>query len=334
MTTLVMGGTGFVGMSLVEALLESGEDVVVFDSHDLPPTGRVSLARRGGRLRVVRGDIRDRASVDAAFRMGRVDRLWHGAVITAGTEREGTDFQTIIDVNLKGTATVIEAARDHGVERIVYPSTVTVYGESLYTADRLEEATTPPFPTSLYGITKYASERMCLRFRDLWGLDLVCARLGSVFGPWERDTAVRDLLGPQFQLARLAVHGNEAILPARMPSRDWVYSRDVASGLMALLDAPNPRHSVYNIGSGRPTNEWSAKLPFFCHRLQELFPDFRYRTGSAEDTNIAFHDLEDRAALDVTRLTDEFGYAPRFGAETAYADYCAWLDRNRAFWQM
>ena len=125
MTTLVMGGTGFVGMNLVEALLESGEDVVAFGSHDLPPTGREWLARRGGRLRVVRGDIRDRASIDAAFRIGRVDRLWHGAVITAGTEREATDFQTIIDVNLKATATVIEAARDHGVGRIVYPSTNT-----------------------------------------------------------------------------------------------------------------------------------------------------------------------------------------------------------------
>src|SRR5207249_720476 len=78
---------------------------------------------------------------------------------------------------------------------------------------------------------------------------LIVARLGPVFGPWERTTGTRDTPSPHLQAARLAAAGRRAILPH--PGRaDWIYSRDVATGVVTLLDADRPRHRVYNVGAG------------------------------------------------------------------------------------
>lgn len=330
MTVLVTGGNGFVGMNLVEALLERGDEVVIFGMDTLPPGGAKALAPHAKRFRLVRGDVRDRAALDRLFKEHRIDRLFHGAVITAGPDRESRDPHTILDVNLQGTVTVMEAARDHKVGRIVYPSSNSVYGESWYSVKVLDEATTPPVPISIYGITKYAGERICLRLRDLWGLDLVCARIGSVFGPWERDTGVRDLLSPHFQLVRRAMRGEQAVLPKRIRRRPWVYSRDISGGLVALLDAKAPRHRVYNIGSGI---EWGEKILLWCEELKRRFPGFSCRlTDDEAEVNVNFHEDRDRCVESVERLVGDIGYKPRFGPDAAYPDYAAWIERSPDFW--
>ena len=192
MAVLVTGGAGFVGLNLVEQLLERGEEVVVFGREALPAAAGSALATLPGRLSVVQGDVRDQAALSALFQTHRIDRMLPLAVITAGPKREAEDTETVLDVNLRGMAMQLRAARDAGVGRIVFPSSISVYGESLNTHGLLREDTTPPIPNSIYGVTKYAGERMALRLKELWGLDLVCGRIGSVFGPWERDTGVRD----------------------------------------------------------------------------------------------------------------------------------------------
>src|SRR5690606_37371153 len=103
----------------------------------------------------------------------------------------------------------------------------SAYGSALVDRELVTEDTAPE-PDSLYAITKYASERLCARFRARHALDVVCARLGSVFGPWERDTGVRDTYSLPFQIFRRAAAGEEVVLPRREARRDWVYASDVA----------------------------------------------------------------------------------------------------------
>src|SRR5690606_9753123 len=145
----------------------------------------------------------------------RIDRLVHGAAVTAGVAREKRDPATIVEVNVAGTARVLEAAHRHGVGRIVHVSSGSAYGRSLFECARLYEDATPERPETMYQITKFAGERTVLRLRALYGLDLVCTRLGSVIGPWERDTGVRDTLSTHFQLAQMAARGKTAVLPQR-----------------------------------------------------------------------------------------------------------------------
>jgi UDP-glucuronate 4-epimerase len=323
MAVLVTGGAGFVGLNLVEHLLSRGEAVVVFGREALPAAAARVFAALPGTVSVVQGDVRDGAALAAVLRDHGVDRMFPLAAITAGPRREAEDTETVLDVNLRGAAIQLRAARDTGVRRIVFPSSISVYGESLNTHGFVREDTTPPVPNTLYGVTKYAGERMALRLRELWGLDLVCGRIGSVFGPWERDTGVRDLCGAPMQIAQAALAGRHAVLPARIPPRPWVYSRDVARGLVALLDAPAPRWPVYNIGSGE---DWGASILEWPELLASAFPGFSWsRSADPAEVNIDFRDPKPRGIEDITRMTEEMGYAPRFLHGAAYADYLEWL---------
>jgi UDP-glucuronate 4-epimerase len=114
-------------------------------------------------------------------------------------------------------------------------------------------------------------------------------------------------------------------LPQHAVRRDWVYSRDVAAGLIMLLDAKAARHAVYNLSAG---GEWGA-VDRWCARLKTAYPRFEYRTAaSAEKPNIGYTD-RDRCALDIGRMAAEFGFQPRSTAD-AFDDYLDWMRRTPA----
>lgn len=322
MTTLVTGATGFVGNNIVEALLSRGQRVIAFGQGGMPANALAAFARYGDRLRVVEGDVRDGNCVEQLFVEDRIERMVHAAVITAGVARERQDVTAIVDVNVGGTARVLEAARRHGVQRIVHVSSGSAYGRSLFECERLYEDATPDRPQTMYQITKFAGERTALRLRELHGLDLACVRLGSVIGPWERDTGVRDTLSTHFQLARMASRGETAVLPQREFRRDWVYCRDVAAAIADLLFAPALRHSLYNISSDLA---WGGLGPW-CSKLREVYPQFSYRVAAAgEQTNLGISELQDRGVMDIGRISGDIGYRPHFGPAQAYEDYARWL---------
>lgn len=329
MKTLITGGTGFVGLNVAEELLRGGENVILFSDSELMAYALQKLSALPGTFKTVRADIADRAAVDAAFAEHQPDRVVHAAVITAGEQRELRDFDRIIDVNIKGTGHVLSAAAKHGARRVVYVSSGSAYGLALLDGTTVSEET-PPQPDTLYSITKYASERLCARVRWLRGLDVVCARLGSVFGPWERDTGVRDMLSLPFQIVRLAMAGAEVILPRREARRDWIYSRDVTAGIVALLYADALRYDVYNVAAG---TEWPRFAENLCSRLRPIFPTLRYRISSADEApNVSFLGDRDRSMMSVERLSSDTGFRPTFDHGKAFDDYVAWLGGNRDYY--
>ena len=326
MTVLVTGASGFVGLNLVEALLGRGEDVVAFDAQAVPESARRAFASLPGALEKVVGDVRDDAALNRLFEDFPVDRAWHGAAVTGAYDREREAGRTILDVNTMGTHAVLEAARRSGLRRFVFASSNSVYGESQYRHAEVNEDT-PPLPDAIYGISKYASERLSLRYRTLWNMDVICARIGAVFGPWERDTGCRDLLSTVFQLACLAVDGKEAVLPPRDLRRDRVYARNVAEGLVALLFAEAPTFDVYNLGSGATVSDRP-----WCERLKARYPAFSYRiAGSGEEANVDYHETRNRGAQSMGRMTEDIGFRPKFSRDEALDDYCDWIDRTPDF---
>jgi len=213
---------------------------------------------------------------------------------------------------------------------VVYASSGSAYGEALFGEGPLAEEN-PPVPDTLYSITKHASERICTRFRQARGLNVTCVRLGSVFGPWEHDTGVRDTLSIPLQILRLALRGEEIRLPLKEARRDWIYSRDVASGLVGILDTPSPRHEVYNLGSG---NTWPDFSGEWCSCLRAVFPKLKVCTvRPGEAPNIAFLGDRDRAMMRIDRLVSETGFKPLFDQSRACADYVAWIRENISFFQ-
>jgi UDP-glucose 4-epimerase len=183
---------------------------------------------------------------------------------------------------------------------------------------------TPCDPETLYAITKYASERVAARLARLWDLDIVSVRLSGVFGTWERATGVRDTLSPQAQILACLGQRSEAVLP-RPGVRDWIYAPDVADAITLLIEAPKPKHLLYNISTGR---EWSALQ--WGQKLAELHPGFVCRLAESDEApNIDLHSPTDRAPLSVARMADEFGWRARFGCADSAVDLSAWWAQHR-----
>ena len=328
MTVLISGGSGFVGVAVAEALLARGERVVLFALDTPRPEVQQALEALPGHLACETGDVRDPAAFRASLTRHQVDRLLPFAAITSGPQREAEAPEAVFEVNLLGFIAQLQAARDAGVRRVIAPSSGAVYGESYYTDQPLIEEGTPCVPTGLYGISKYAVERTALRLGALWGMDVIAARIGGAFGPWERDTGLRDTLSPHWRLMQAALAGQAAVLPARLPHISWLYARDAASALLHLLDLPDPPHRVFNICSGMP---WDGRVLEWPRLLADAFPGFTWRQSSdPAEVTVQLTDLRRRTSMSIDRLLAT-GWKPCFPPEQAYPDYLEWVMRHRAW---
>ncbi len=328
MKTLITGGAGFVGLALAERMLADGGQVVLFD-RAAPPQGLLSRLD-ASRVQLVPGDIRSAADVDKALAIAGVDSVAHAAAITPDAAREAREPLAVVDVNIGGTVNLLQrcaAAVQVGrpLHRIVALSSVAVYGIRPPAGELYDEALSHPAPVALYGITKLAAEQAALRLAALLGLDVRVARLGPVFGPWEYATGVRDALSPHAQVLEAARAGRPALLPRSMRA-DWIYSRDAAGALAALLRAPALRHATYNVGGAAMTDLFD-----YCGLLAAVHPGWQWRQAGPDEASTVQYGLPvDRAGLDIGRLQADTGWAPGFSLAAAVADQQAWLAQRGA----
>ena len=287
-----------------------------------PPAGALRrFAALPGHLAHAIVDVRDTAAMTALLRRHAVERFFPFAAITSGTARDDSAPEAVFEVNLLGLIAQLRAAREAGVRRVVIPSSSAVYGESFYEHAVLDEAV-PCVPVGLYGISKYAVERTGLRLGALWGLDVIAARIGALFGPWERDTGLRDTLSPFWQALHLARRGETAVVPAEVAPYRFVYARDAAEALLHLSVLREPRHRVFNICGGI---ELQTELAMWCAMLAARFPGFTWHAGTdPEALTVRPSDMRPRGRMDTTRLT-EAGWTARFSPHDAFVDYRDWI---------
>jgi nucleoside-diphosphate-sugar epimerase len=323
MTTLITGGTGFIGLSLAECLIARGERVVLFGA--APPPATIAAAAVLTGARIVLGDIRSPVDIERAFAADRFDRIIHTAAITPDLKRETEDAGSIVDVNIRGTVNVLErAAAVKTVQRVVVISSVAVYGFSAPAASGwYEEARSMPAPETLYGITKLASEQVALRLADIHGLDVRIARLGPTYGPWEYATGVRDSLSPHRQVVASAMAGREIVLGRQMTA-DWIYSRDAANGIVALAEVQSLSQRIYNVGGARLSD-----LVDWCQEIARHIPGMRWRLGEAGEAGTVQYGLpRDRAGICTDRLTADTSFECLYGIAAAASDYVAWINNH------
>jgi nucleoside-diphosphate-sugar epimerase len=316
MIVLVTGGTGFVGLNLVEALAERGHYVVAL-GHAQPPWRMGDPARQ--HAEVVIGDVRSLEALEQALGGRRPERIVHAAAITPAPEREREEPDRIASVNLGGTIAVLQLARRLAVRRVVVMSSGAVYGGVGPEEGRIAAGRTPPKPISLYGITKLAAEQAALHLGALYGIDVRAVRLGPVFGRHEYATGLRDTLSPHWQIVECARAGREARLP-RACAADWIYARDAAAGIVAVLEAEHAGGRVFDLGGRRVTD-----AAMWCEALLPYFPELRWEVVAAgEEANIIYRVPRDRAPLDNAAVTAATGFTPRFDLADAAADYLEW----------
>ncbi|MGK7871315.1 NAD-dependent epimerase/dehydratase family protein [Falsiroseomonas sp. E2-1-a20] len=321
MKILVTGATGFVGLNIVSALLAQGLEVVGV-GHAPPPAEALVALPGHDCVAWHITDLRDAAAVQALFAQEKPDRVVHGAAVTTAAGRDGEAATATAAVNIMAALHVLDAAAAQGTQRLVFLSSASVYGTTTPAQGLLDEALSLPQPSAVYGITKLAAERLLLRAGPLRGVQVFAARLGGVFGRFERDSGLRDTLSPMHQVMQAARLGQPIILP-RPGSRDWIYAPDVAEGVAALLLAEAPASPVYNLSSPViwSVAEWCAALA-----LRSKI-DWRL-AGPDEPATVDFHGPDDRPPLATARAQQDFGFRARFGMAEALTDYLDWLQRS------
>jgi nucleoside-diphosphate-sugar epimerase len=323
MTTLVTGGNGWVPSHIVRRLARRGERVISYDLMEPDHLLSEMLGDAIEQVTFVHGDITDRASLLAAARDHGVTKLIHAAVITPRQEWEVREPDRIIDVNIGGTVNALEVARSlSGFERFVYVSSCAVWGDQPGVTELNEEAV--PNPSGLYPVTKLASESICRRYAELFGLDIVSMRPSNVFGPMERDTPGYRGGTELREMLRLYAEGKPILVNSLAgPWRDWTYVEDIAEGIERAWATPNLPHEVYSLTCGHLFSIGDVLEAFKRH-----LPDLEYRVVPEADANYLV-DGSDPGPLPVnTRLRTAFGWTPPTTFDEGMRQYLEWVLAN------
>src|SRR3954469_21888513 len=192
MRVLVTGGAGFIGSHLCARLLGRGDEVTAVDNFDpfyperLKRRAIEPLQREG--MRLVTADIRDEAAMDAAFRESRPETVVHLAAL-AGVRPSLERPAAYMDVNVRGTAVLLDAARKSNVRRFIFGSSSSVYGEGAQPPFR--ETARIDSPLSPYAASKAAGELLVRTVHNLYGGEAMSLRFFTVYGPRQRPPPSR-----------------------------------------------------------------------------------------------------------------------------------------------
>ncbi|NHD17751.1 MULTISPECIES: NAD(P)-dependent oxidoreductase [Actinopolyspora] len=252
MRYLVTGTGGFVMSVLIERLLHHDPDATVtgvdLHSSDAKLEGYFHAVRN--RLRLTSLDVRDAEGMCELVRSTAPDVIVHGATVTHDPKSERENPGKFLDVNVLGTANLLDAARDAPpLRRCILISSGAVYGDN--PQEILTERSTSS-PDEMYGISKWAAERAALRYSDLYDLPLAIVRLTKMFGPMERPTLGRQAMSLPYHLAAAFIEGKKLAVTERTlrASGDWLNATEAAEALRIMAKQHRHGNRIYNLASG------------------------------------------------------------------------------------
>lgn len=317
MPVLITGVAGFIGSHLADRLLEAQEEVVgldVFDDFYDPAIKERNLehARAFDSFRLVRGDVRDPETL--ARLPEHIDTIVHLAALV-GVRASIDAPARYADVNVRGTAALLEFLRDRGIPRLVFGSSSSVYGKS--GRRPFSESDAADRPLSPYGVTKRAGELLCHAHHALHGTAVLSVRLFTVYGPRQRpDLAIHKFAALMCAGQTLPVYGDGS------SERDYTYIDDVVSGLTAAvryLRAHPESSEIVNLGRGQPV-PLLRMISVLARRLG-VQPKIRHLPEQAAEL------VRTHADLSVARRL--LGYEPATRLEVGIDRFVSWLEGER-----
>jgi UDP-glucose 4-epimerase len=292
-TVVVTGARGFLGTALTERLVETGARVIAIDDRGQAESAGVEH---------IRVNVLDGTALTEML----VDRLGRGAAQAAvihlaarGHVRSCRDEpRDAIELNVLGTANVLEACRLIGISRVVFPSSALVYKVPALAA--IDEDA-PVEARTVYAATKLASEALLAAYAAEYGLSCTTARLGNVYGHGAATDSVVS------SVVRQALDGRPIVLETLTPVRDFIYRDDVVSALIALAAREQtPGYQLFNVSSGLPTS--IRELADVAAMLAGVKDEPRERLSSGGG-------VADRIVLSIQRITTSTGWIPAFSLE-------------------
>ncbi len=315
MRVLVTGGAGFIGSHLVEKLLQHGDSVTCLDNFDdfYDPDIKhrnLETARRSEGFHLVEGDFRDGELLDRLFRETKPELVIHlGA--RAGVRPSIADPLLYYDVNVNGSLRLLEAMRNHDVERVLMASSSSVYGNNRKVP--FAESDPVDHPISPYAATKKAVELMSHTWHHLWGLKVAQLRFFTVYGPRQRP--------------EMAIHKFTRLIDQGQPipffgdgdsRRDYTYIDDIIDGIFCIMQTDFD-YDIINLGESE-TNTLTKLVELISGELKRE-PQLDRLPRQPGDVDVTY--------ADVSHARQHYGYQPTTPLAEGIRKFTAWYLANR-----
>ena len=319
---LVTGGAGFIGGHLAEAFVSGGHDILVLDNLD--PFYDVDIKRRAierareaarngaGTYEFVEGDVRDATLVEELVK--DASYVFHQAA-QAGVRTSVKNPRRVNDINVEGTLNVLDAARNSPVERLVFASSSSVYGEPAYLPYDEEHPTAPVSP---YGVSKLTAENYVRVYGDLYDIPTVALRYFTVYGPRMRpNMAISNFVSRCMNDEPPEIYGDGS------QTRDFTYISDIVRANTTLLNTDAADGEVVNIGSTDNVTITTLAKTIRDTIAPDLSIEYSKRqAGDAEHTH-----------ADVSKAADLLEYEPTEDIRSGVQKFIMWYQENRTWYE-
>ena len=286
MTVMVTGGTGFIGHRIIRKLVDRGEAVVCFDL--VPP--RANLTPYLDRIQMYRGDVTQLPHLLEAINGHQVHKIIHMAALLPPDTEDRPHYA--MQVNIGGTNNVFEAARWTGIQRVVYASSIAVYGVQDTFGERPINEDDLNDPINVYGMTKTVNDFAAKRYNDRYGLDIRGIRICTVFGHG-RVTGMTGMIGGLMvslpavgQPVSMAFHQDEL--------SPMIHAEDAAEIFVRAALAERLNHRVYISGGNL------ASIKDMADAVRSFIHDAQITTGDQSVPHVYL--------VDNSRMLADIGY--------------------------
>ena len=263
---LIIGGTGFIGARLAERFVREGEEVICFDLYPNPD----KISHLGDRVTVIVGDVTRIEDIVAAIKEFRVERIVNLAYMLGAESEENPHLA--MRVNVMGMNNVFEAARLTGIHRVVYASSIAVYGLQSSFGERPVTEDDICHPTLVYGAHKLWNEFMAKKYMERYGMSIPGLRIAVVGGPG-RKTGLSAWSSTYVDLPAV---GKPAQIPFRSNQRTLItYVDDAAETFFRLCLTENFKYPVYN------SCAYSLTLGELAGLVRKFLPDAEIQFNEA-----------------------------------------------------
>jgi nucleoside-diphosphate-sugar epimerase len=309
---LVTGAAGFIGSQLAQRCLEEGHRVLGIDSftpyydRELKRSNVAQIGTHGS-WEFLEGDLVD---MDLISVLDGIEVVFHLAAQPGVRSSWGQTFGAYVDSNVTALQRMLEASMSASIERFVFASSSSVYGD----AERLPaDEETPLRPISPYGATKVFGEHLCRLYHRSHGLSTVILRYFTVYGPRQRpDMAFNRLIRAALEHEQIVIYGDGG------QTRDFTFVSDAVEGTIAAA-WKGPRGAIYNLGGGTRTS---------MNEVLQIIADLTGEELNVRRVPAQAGDAHDTAA-DTRGARAQLGFAPSRSLYQGLSEQVAWHQAGR-----
>lgn len=311
---LVTGGAGFIGSHLCEQLLLSKHTVICVDSFTdyYSPSFKeqnISHCLQNPYFTLCRTDINNFQALRNVFVENKIDVICHLAACV-GVQYSFQNPLLYNETNCKGLLHVLELAKEFKVQKIIFASSSSVYGdvETIpFTEDSLGN------PQSIYAVTKLTGEKLCFVYSTVYNIPCFCLRFFTVYGPRGRPD-----MSP-YKFLESILHNKEIVLFGDSIERDYTYVGDIVTGIIHAVETPLQGYEEINLGNSHPVT-----LKYFLEVLEKVLgkkAQIRYASNQIGDMK--------RTDANITKAKTILKFQPKIGLQEGLTHFAQWYIKER-----